>query len=77
MGIQDQRPSMESKSCQDQNLSTIKKLLEFDSILYKCRQFKEQKNRTLSFIHVSKTGNHIYIYITDIPPKNASLPVDD
>ena len=74
---------MESKSCQDQNLSTIKKLLEFDSILYKCRQFKEQKNRTLSFIHVSKTGNHIYIYIyiyiyiTDIPPKNASLPVDD
>ena len=51
-----------------------KKLPEFDSILYKCRQFNKQEKRTLSFTHISKTGNHI---TTEILPKNALLPVDE
>ena len=37
-----------------------KKLSEFDSILYKCRQFNKQKKRTLSFNRVSNTGNHMH-----------------
>ena len=37
-----------------------KKLQEFDSILYKCRQVNKQEKRTLLFNHVSKTGNHTY-----------------
>ena len=37
-----------------------KKLSEFDSILYKCRQFNKQKKRTLSFNCVSNTGNHMH-----------------
>ena len=37
-----------------------KKLSEFDSILYKCKQYNKQKKQTLSFHHVSKTGNHLY-----------------
>ena len=49
-----------------------KKLSEFDSILYKCRQFNKQKKRTLSFRHVSRT-----ICIRETLPKNASLPVND
>ena len=51
-----------------------KKLPEFDSILYKCRQFNKQEKRTLSFTHISKTGNHMY---NRNPSKNALLPVDD
>ena len=38
----------------------IKKLPEFDSILYKFRQFNKQEKQTLSFTHISKTGNHMY-----------------
>ena len=47
-----------------------KKLSEFDSILYKCRQFDKQKKRTLTF--KSETT-----CVTEIIPKNASLLVDN
>ena len=55
-----------------QKLSRSK--FEFDSTLYKCRQFNKQKKWTLSFNQVSKTGNHMYNRNLS---QNASLPVDD
>ena len=73
MGIQDQKPSMESKRCQDQNSSTIKNYQSL-TVFYTNADNLIKKERTLSFNHVSKTGNHC---IREIRPKNASLPAND
>ena len=51
-----------------------KKLLEFDSILYKYRQFNKQKKRTYHSITSVKPE---IICITEILRQNALLPVDD
>ena len=59
MGIQDQKPSMESKRYQDQNSSTIKNYQSL-TVFYTNADNLIKKERTLSFNHVSKTGNHMY-----------------
>ena len=56
MGIQDNSFSMVSKSCQDQNLSTVKSHQSL-TVFYK---LNKQKKQTLSFDRFSKTRSDMY-----------------
>ena len=70
MGIQDNNFSMVSKSCQDQNLSTVKSHQSL-TVIYK---LNKQKKQTLSFDRFSKTRNDMY---DGSSLKTASPPNDD
>ena len=56
MGIQDQRPSMESKSCQDQNLSAIK---SYQNLIVFYTNADNLINK----------GNELYHSITSVKPE--------
>ena len=74
MGTQDQRPSMESKSCQDQNSSTINSYQSLTVFYTNADNLINKKNNLYHSITSVKPD---IICITDILPKNASLPVED
>ena len=74
MGIQDQRPSMESKSCQDQNSSTIK---SYQSLTVFYTNADNLINKRNELYHSIASVKPEIICITEILPKNASLPIDD
>ena len=74
MGIQDQRPSVESKSCQDQNSSTIK---SYQSLTVFYTNADNLINKRNELYHSLTSVKPEIICITEILPKNALLPVDD
>ena len=74
MRIQDQRPSMESKSCQDQNSSTIKNCQSLTVFYTNANNIINKRDELYHSITWVKPE---IICITEILPKNGSLPVDD
>ena len=74
MGIQDQRPSVESKSCQDQNSSTIKSYQSFTVFYTNADNLINKRNE---LYHSLTSVKPEIICITEILAKNALLPVDD
>ena len=74
MGIQDQKPSMESKRCQDQNSSTIK---NYQSLTLFYTSADNLINKRNELYHSITSVKREVICIREILPKNASLPVND
>ena len=74
MGIQDQRPSVESKSCQDQNSSTIK---SYQSLRVFYTNADNLINKRNELYHSLTSIKPEIICITEILTENAFLPVDD
>ena len=74
MGIQDQRPSTESKSFHNQNSSTIK---SYQSMTVFYKNADNLMNKRNELYHSITSVKQEIICITEILPKNASLPVDD
>ena len=72
MRIQDQRPSMESRSCPNPDLSTIKSYQSF-TVFYTNAGIKKRNELDHSITSVEPES----ICIPEILPKNASLPVDN
>ena len=74
MGIQDQRPSMESKSCQDQNSSTIKSYQSLAVFYTNADNLIDKRNE---LYHSRISAKPEIKCITEILPKKALLSVDD
>ena len=74
MRIQDLRPSLKSKSCQVQNSSTIKSYQNLTVFYTNADNLINKRNELYHSIASVKPE---IICITEILPKNASLPVDD
>ena len=74
MGMQDQKPSTESKIYQDQNSSTIK---SYQSLTVFYTNADDLVNKRNEIYHSITSVKPEIICITEILPKNASLPVDD
>ena len=74
MGIQDQRPSTESKSFHNQNSSTIK---SYQSMTVFYKNADNLMNKRNELYHSITSVKQEIICITEILPKNASLPVGD
>ena len=74
MGIQDQRPSVESKNCQDQNSSTTK---SYQSLTVFYTNADNLINKRNELYHSLTSVKPEIICITEILPKNAVLPVGD
>ena len=70
MGIQDNSFSMVSKSCQDQNLSTVKSHQSL-TVFYKLDKQKKQICHSIASVKPEM------ICMTEVPLKTASLPIDD
>ena len=74
MGIQDQRPPLESKSCQDRNSSTTK---NYQSLTVFYTNAGNLINKRNELYHSIASVIPEIICITEILPQNASLPVDN
>ena len=74
MRLQDQRPSMESKSWQNQNLSTVK---SYQSLTVFYTNADNLINKRKELYHSITSVKLEIICITEILPKNVLLPVDD
>ena len=74
MRLQDQRPSMEPKSWQNQNLSTVK---SYQSLTVFYTNADNLINKRKELYHSITSVKLEIICITEILPKNVLLPVDD